>query len=128
MKILRMRMLAIPASLVVLSFGAATAPWAQDQEGLVNVKLTNVANNIARDLDVNVSNIPITVQAPVSVAAVVCDVDAAVLAQQAESGDAECTAQSTSEAFTSIVQENVTEQPGRGRGQAKGQGEGKGQQ
>jgi hypothetical protein len=79
--------------------------------GLVVVNVSNVANNIARDLDVNVSNIPVTVQVPVSVAAAVCNVAVNVLATQRKGGAArECTATSNNEALNRIVQRQLTTQ------------------
>jgi len=78
--------------------------------GLVVVNISNVANNIARDLDVNVSNIPVTVQAPVSVAAVVCGLDVNVLARQRQEGPRRCTAESNSEALNRIVQRQLSRQ------------------
>jgi hypothetical protein len=79
--------------------------------GLVVVNVSNVANNIARDLDVNVSNIPVTVQVPVSVAAAVCNVAVNVLARQRNGGAArECTATSNNEALNRIVQRQLTTQ------------------
>ena len=78
--------------------------------GLVVVNISNVANNIARDLDVNVSNIPVTVQVPVGIAPTVCDVNANVLAQQRKNGGAECTAKNTSTALNQIVQRQMTAQ------------------
>ena len=67
--------------------------------GLVVVNVSNVANNLAQNLKVNVSQIPVTVQVPVGVAAAVCGVDANVLAQQRKNGDATCTAQNSSRAL-----------------------------
>ena len=78
--------------------------------GLVVVNISNVANNIARDLDVNVSNIPVTVQVPVGIAAAVCGVNANVLAQQKKTGDAACEAQNTSTALNTVVQRQMTAQ------------------
>jgi hypothetical protein len=90
---------------------AATPALAQQTGGgLVVVNISNVANNIARDLDVNVSNIPVTVQVPVGIAAAVCDVNANVLAQQRRNGGSTCTAQNTSTALNQIVQRQMTRQ------------------
>lgn len=91
----------------VLSAGAA---FAQQQEGLVNVNVGDIQADIARDLDVNVSQVPVTVQAPIGVAANVCDVSAAVLARQRAEG-ASCDAKSTSRALNDIVQRRVGDQP-----------------
>jgi hypothetical protein len=79
--------------------------------GLVVVNISNVANNIARDLDVNVSNIPVTVQVPVSVAAAVCELDVNVLARQDRvDGNRTCEAKSTNTALNDIVQRAITRQ------------------
>jgi hypothetical protein len=86
-----------------LTGGAALA---QRQEGLVNVNLSDIQLDIARDLDVNVSQIPITVQVPVGVAANVCNVSAAVLARQ-DAAAAPCDAESTSTALNSAVQRQL---------------------
>lgn len=91
---------------------AATPTLAQQSGGgLVVVNVSNVANNIARDLDVNVSNIPVTVQVPVSVAAAVCNVAVNVLAKQGQGGATrECTATSNNAALNRIVQRQLTRQ------------------
>jgi hypothetical protein len=77
--------------------------------GLVVVNISNVANNIARDLDVNVSNIPVTVQVPVGIAAAVCGVNANVLAKQKKTGDS-CEAKNNNAALNKIVQRQLTNQ------------------
>lgn len=82
----------------------------QQQDGLVNVGLSDVLNDLAIDLDVNVGNIPITVQAPIGVAANVCDVNANVLAEQERNGGAECAAETTSQALNEIVQRQLVNQ------------------
>lgn len=79
---------------------------------LVNVNISNVANDLAENLSVDVSQIPVTVQVPVGIAANVCGVDANVLAQQKKDGDAACDATSdagalTSQGFTQIVERNL---------------------
>ena len=48
-----------------------------------------------------------TVQVPVGVAATVCGVNANVLAQQKNAGDAACEATSSSQALTQIVQRQI---------------------
>ena len=91
--------------------GAATlacAPFAMAQQsGLVNVEVSNVANDIAKNLSVDVSQIPVTVQVPVGVAANVCGVDANVLAQQKKDGGASCAAKSASGALNQVVQKQL---------------------
>ncbi len=82
------------------------------QSGLVNVDISNVANNIAQNINVDVSQIPVTVQVPVGVAANVCGVNANVLAQQG-AGLANCTATSTSTALNQIVQRQIKQNKNR---------------
>ncbi len=90
------------ASLLALA-ALAAGPALSQQSGLVNVSLNNVANNIAQNLSVDVSQIPVSVQAPIGVAANVCGIDANVLAQQAQGGAANCAATTTSNALNQIV-------------------------
>lgn len=97
---------AIAASALLLgTFGVA------QQSGLVNVNLSNIRADIAKDINVDVSQIPVTVQAPIGVAANVCNVDANVLAQQSkQGGDATCDATSTNTALNQIVQRQIKAQ------------------
>jgi hypothetical protein len=87
----------------LLSFGAAASAQ------VVNIDLRNarILNNVANNLSVEVRNVPITVQAPINVAAQVCNVSAAILGTAYNRGGATCTAQQTSLAFLNIVQEVI---------------------
>lgn len=79
--------------------------------GLVNVNLGPVLiQDIANDLNVNVSNIPVTVQVPVGIAANVCDVNANILAAQNRAGGATCDAKNNSSALTQIIQNQMNAQ------------------
>lgn len=98
-----MRQLSCAAVVVV---GMASAAGAQ-QDGLVNVNLENVKIEIAEQIKVDVSQIPVNVQAPIGVAANVCNVDANVLAEQKKQGEASCTAEQTSTALNQLVQKQV---------------------
>jgi hypothetical protein len=90
---------------------ASPALAQQSGGGLVVVNISNVANNIARDLDVNVSNIPVTVQVPVSVAAAVCGLTVNALATQGRGGDTRtCDATSNNAALNRIVQRQLSRQ------------------
>jgi hypothetical protein len=93
--------LAAVLGLAVLSGGAFA------QNGLISVDVSNVANNIAKNISVDVSQIPVTVQAPIGIAATVCGVAANVLGTQAPSGNAQCTATSTSTALDNLVQNQL---------------------
>ena len=95
---------AVAATLLMTLAGAAHA----QQAGLVNVDISNVANNI----NVDVSQIPVTVQVPVGIAANVCGVNANVLARQG-TGAAQCTATSTSTALNQLVQRQIKQNKNR---------------
>ncbi len=88
-------------------FSMAPAAFAQ-QSGVVNVDTHNVANNIAKHINVDASQIPVTVQAPTGVAANVCNVAENVLdAQGGSGGGRSCTAQTTSTALDQAVQRQI---------------------
>jgi len=67
----------------VKSAGSAVVDGAKDVAGagasLVNVNLSNVLNDLALDLKVDKSNIPINAQIPITVAANVCGVSINIL-------------------------------------------------
>jgi hypothetical protein len=78
------------------------------QSGLVNVNLSNITIDLADVLDVDVSQIPVTVQAPIGIAANVCNIAANVLAADVrDDGNADCDATSNSTALTHIVQRQL---------------------
>ena len=110
MKNLTKSWIAISCTAAFLSFGATAPALSQAGGGLVVVNLTDVLSDIAIDLNLNVSQIPVTVQAPIGVAANVCDVNANVLAEQARGGGAACDAQTTSTALNRIVQRQIGQQ------------------
>ena len=101
--------LAVPCLVALLSL---SAPVSAQDSGLVNVDLRNakILNNIANHLNINVSNVPITVQAPISVAAAVCGVSVDSLSNAINKGGASCYAQSMSGALTKIVQKVINVQ------------------
>ena len=79
---------------------------------LVSVQLNDaLIEDVANDLDVNVSQVPVTVQVPIGIAANVCDVDANVLAQSTgDEGQTTCEAENTTTAFNNAVQKQLIEQ------------------
>jgi len=82
--------------------------------GLVVVNIGNVSPEIAKNINVDVSQIPVTVQAPIGVAAAVCGIDANVLAQQKKGpSPVTCAAKNSSTALNQIVQRQL-------KGQAAG--------
>ena len=94
----------VPCMTALLSFALPASA-----QSLVNVDLrnANILSNIANHLSVNISNVPITVQAPISVAAVVCAVSVDVLSTTLRRGNTSCYAQSTSGALNKIVQKVI---------------------
>jgi hypothetical protein len=88
----------------------ALAPAFAQQSGLVNVNLTNVKTDIAKNINVNVSQIPVTIQVPVAVAANVCGVAVDVLTSEATIGDAKCDAKTTNDDLNKIVQTQLNQQ------------------
>jgi hypothetical protein len=97
-------------ALIVAVAGLTAPALAQNNQGLVAVQLSDiVVQDIANNLSVEVSQIPVTVQVPIGVAANVCNVSAAVLAQQAADA-APCEATSSSQALTQVVQRQIGDQ------------------
>jgi len=92
------------AKLIAVAAGlsAVLASGAFAQGSLVSVNVHNVANDIAKNINVDVSQVPVTVQAPIAVAAAVCGVAVTVLGSQTGANPA-CTATSTSGALNQIV-------------------------
>ena len=112
-----MRKLMIAAAALAAT-GLATAPAASqvsNSAGLVTVNVQNVdiLNNFLNDTQIaalNELNVPITVQAPISVAAAVCNIPVAVLAQQKSRGDSDCDATSGSSALARLVSQQRLDQ------------------
>lgn len=95
-------------STAIVALGLLAGPTlAQTNEGLVTVNISNVANDVARNLSVDVSQVPLSVQVPVGIAANVCGVDANVLAKQKQGGTASCDATSTNNALQQVVQKQM---------------------
>jgi hypothetical protein len=74
---------------------------------LVNVNLQNVLNNLSVDLKIDRANIPVNAQVPIDVAANVCGVSVAALSASIASGQAGCTATTTSPQLVQSVQQQV---------------------
>lgn len=111
--------------IVAVAFAMAAAPisssaWAQNrnvvnqQGGLVNVTVNNVdiLKNFANENEIQILNdaniaVPITVQAPINVAANVCGVEVNALAKGGPSTNT-CTAEQGSEALTDLAIEQLS--------------------
>lgn len=75
---------------------------------LVKVDLSNVLNDLALDLKIDKSNIPINAQIPISVAANVCGVSINILSIGAGGGSSEgCTANSISPELKQYIQQQI---------------------
>ena len=114
-----MRNMMIAAALAA-STGMAIAPAAaqvNNAGGLVTVNIpvqnVDILNDFLNETQISALNnltVPITVQAPVSVAAAVCGVSVPVLAQQKSRGDNDCDATSGSGALARLVADQVLNQ------------------
>ncbi len=112
-----MRKLMIAAALAATST-LAVAPAAAQLSvapGLVTVNVQDVSilNNFLNRTQIaalNNLNVPVTVQAPISVAANVCGTTVALLSAARKTGDAACTATSGSRALARIVNRQALRQ------------------
>ena len=75
---------------------------------LVNVNLQNVLNDLSVAIKVDKANIPVNAQVPIDVAANVCGVSVSALAASIASGQAGCTATTTSPQLSQAVQQQVS--------------------
>jgi hypothetical protein len=106
--------------LAAAALAAASTPALAQVSGAggliaVNIPLQNISilNNFLNSTQIsalNNNNVPITVQAPISVAANVCGVSVAALASQKNKGGGSCTATSGSAALARLVSQQVLNQ------------------
>jgi hypothetical protein len=89
------------------SAGAGGSSGTGGIPALVNVNLENVLNNLSVDLKIDRANIPVNAQVPIDVAANVCGVSVSALSASITSGQASCTAKTTSPALAQTVQQQV---------------------
>src|SRR5678815_372585 len=73
----------------IKSAGSAVVDGVSSVPSLVNVNLSNVLNDLALDLKIDKSNIPINAQIPINVAANVCGVSINVLSVGAGGGSSQ---------------------------------------
>ncbi len=112
-----MRKLMIAAAVAAATATSVTPAAAQISvaPGLVtvNVQDVSVLNNFLNGAQIaalNNLNVPVTVQAPISVAANVCGLTVAALANMRKEGNAVCTATSGSAALANIVNRQLLRQ------------------
>lgn len=92
--------------LLVATFGFAQV----NANNLVNVNVSDIKADIAKNINVDVSQVPVTVQAPIDVAAAVCGIGVDVLTSQIAQGNNSCTAKSTNTALNTIIQDQIKKQ------------------
>jgi hypothetical protein len=86
---------------------AATSVLAQQGAAMVSVDVATIAPAIAKNINVDVSKIPASVQVPVGVAAGACGVSASALVQPSAGGAAACQATTTTAALDQVVQKQL---------------------
>ena len=95
----------------VVSAGSTVADGVKDAAGgavsLVNVDLRNVLNDLALDLKIDKSNIPINAQIPINVAANVCGVSINILSVGGGGSSQGCTANSISPELAQYIQQQI---------------------
>jgi hypothetical protein len=95
----------------VSSAGSAVVDGVKDVAGtgvsLVNVDLRNVLNDLALDLKIDKSSIPINAQIPINVAANVCGVSINILSIGGGSSSQGCTANSISPELAQYIQQQI---------------------
>lgn len=94
------------------SAGSAFVGGVKDVAGagasLINVDLKNVLNDLALDLKIDKSSIPINAQIPINVAANVCGVSINILSIGAGGGSSQgCTANSISPELAQYIQQQI---------------------
>ena len=94
------------------SAGSAAVNGVKDVAGagasLINVDLRNVLNDLALDLKIDKSSIPINAQIPINVAANVCGVSINILSVGAGGGSSQgCTANSISPELAQYIQQQI---------------------
>ena len=76
--------------------------------GLINVNISDIRAEVAKNVNVSIENVPITVQLPIAAAAAVCGVDVNLLSVQFNAGNTTCTATTTSAELEQAVRNQMT--------------------
>ncbi|GAA4715512.1 chaplin [Sphingomonas lutea] len=110
-----MRKMMIAAAAAVTAVATPAAAQVGNSQGLVAVQIQNVdiLNNFLNDTQIAALNnigLPITVQAPISVAANVCGTTVNALGALRKEGNATCNATSGSAALADVVQRQKLKQ------------------
>lgn len=96
-----MRILLIASSVLALSACQSTGSGGTADSGggissLINVNLDRIRAEIAKNVNLDLDRVPITIQMPITIAANVCGTNVNILTAQANVGDNNCTATATS--------------------------------
>lgn len=75
---------------------------------LINVDLSNIRAEVAKNVNVALDRVPISIQLPVTVAANVCGVNVNVLSVQVPTGSSTCTATATSPSLEQEVRNQIS--------------------
>lgn len=110
-----MRTLILALAALLGGIGAAQAQPAANagagqSEVLLIVDIKPVAAQVAKNLDVEATRLPLTVQAPLDVAASACAIPVSVLGAQGGAGAVGCTATATSPALEQLVKIRLQQQ------------------
>ena len=99
----------VMAAAAVAALSTPTFAQVGNSQGLIPIQIQNVhiLDNFLNSAQISALNGPITVQAPISVAANICGTTVALLAEARKNGTAGCTASSGSQALADIVNRQV---------------------
>lgn len=100
----------------IKSAGSTVANGIGAVPSLVNVDLSNVLNDLALDLKIDKSNVPINAQIPISLAANVCGVSINILSLGGGGSSKGCTANTASPELVQAVQQQLAAQGSVGGG------------
>lgn len=88
--------------------GASAAAIPGSSSGsLININLSNIRAEIAKNLDISLDRVPITIQLPITIAANVCGTNVNLLTAQLNAGSNSCTATATSPALEQEVNNQI---------------------
>jgi hypothetical protein len=87
---------------------AGTGGTGSGLSSLINVNLSDIRAEIAKNVNVALERVPITIQLPITVAANVCGVNVNLLSVQVNTGQNTCTATATSPALEQEVVNQIS--------------------
>ena len=88
--------------------GTAMPAGGTGMSSLINVNLSNIRAEIAKNVNVALEDVPITIQLPVTVAANVCGVNVNLLSVQVNRGSNPCTATTSSVELEQAVRNEIS--------------------